>query len=263
MGVKTKIFGKFAWLVFEGLGRFYDEYMSQETNSELQQIMRDFFKEFFFLVGFILPCIYCRISYREFTDPSHPSNSKTDIYKMLSTPDGGKQLVYYLHQRVNQKLRDQEREQFAEDREKLREINAKWEKHMISYETALQTRFPAVTSLRFWYALIVFLALVFCDFRAEESCYIYRFFWVIGKILSRTYDTEARALACGYVEGLAGTLSDWNPQMKLDTRLDIVWTLKKSVFQIYEWPFIDNQGQEFTRISFERKCKEAIVGCKV
>lgn len=257
MGVKTKVFGKFAWTVFEGMGKFYDDYMIHETNLQLRQDMRDYFREFFFLVGFILPCIYCRVSYREFTDPFEPANQKTDIYKMLSTQDGAKQLVYHLHNRVNQKLRDQEREQFEEDREKLKEVNEKWKKYAITYEDALKTRFPAVTSLQFWYALIVFLALVFCDFRPEESCYTYRFFWVIGKILSRAKRVEERALACAYVHGLEQTLPVWNKDMKLSTRLDIVWTIKKYVFEIHDWKF------DSTRDCFEQKCKSAIVGCNV
>jgi hypothetical protein len=257
MGVKTKVFGKFAWLVFEGIGRFYDEYMLKETNQQLRQDMRDFMRECFFLIGFILPCIYCRVSYREFTDPAHPANQKTDIYKMLSLKDGAKQLVYHLHNRVNQKLRDQEREQYEEDREKLKEINEKWKNYAISYEDAIKTRFPAVTSLRFWNALIVFLALVLCDFRPEESCYIYRFFWVIGKMFSRAHEPEEKVLACAYVHGLEQTLPIWNRDMKLSTRLDIVWTIKKYVFAIHNWPF------DSTRASFEEKCKSAIVGCNV
>jgi hypothetical protein len=88
MGVRTKVFGPYAWLVFEGVARFYDDYMAHETDPILCAEMTSYLKEFFFLIGFVLPCVYCRISYQGFTDPSDPDNHTTDMYKMLLLKDG-------------------------------------------------------------------------------------------------------------------------------------------------------------------------------
>lgn len=248
MGVKTKVFGKFAWLVFEGVGRFYDEYMQQQPDPYLRAEMMDLLREFFFLIGFVLPCVYCRISYREFL------NTDLNVHQMLALKDGGKQLVYRLHNRVSKKLWDQDREKYADDVPRLQALNQQWFRYCIPYEQALRERFPAVTSLRFWNAAIVFLALVLCDYRAEDACYIYRFFWLLGRILSRGQNPLFEA----YVEGLATTLPLWQcPEWghKLSLRLDVVWALKKAVFGVKGWVF------SRTRVSFEEQCRSAIVGC--
>lgn len=248
MGVKTKVFGKFAWLLFEGVGRFYDEYMQRETDPWRRTEMMDLVREFFFLIGFVLPCVYCRISYREFI------NTDVNVHQMLALKDGGKQLVYRLHGRVTKKLWDQEREQFAADEHKLHEINRKWQAYCIPYAQALQERFPSADSLRFWNAALVFLALVMCDFREEDACYIYRFFWLLGRILARRPDP----LFAAYAEGLEQTLPLWRSSdmaRKLSVRLDVVWVLKKHVFDVHGWEF------SRTRASFEEQCRDAIVGC--
>lgn len=248
MGVKTKVFGKFAWLMFEGVGRFYDEYMQAETDLRRRAEMTDMIREFFCLVGFVLPCVYCRISYREFI------NTELSIAHMLSLKHGGKQLVYRLHARVTRKLWDQDREKHASDPEQLHTLNRQWQAYNISYEQALRERFPAVSSLRFWNATMVFLALIMCDYRLEDACHIYRFFWLLGRILGRRPEPWAAA----YAAGLEQTLPLWqHPDMsrKLAVRLDVVWVLKNYVFEVSDWKFTR------TRASFEAQCREAIVGC--
>jgi len=255
MGVITRVFGPRAWLVLEGVARFFDDYMAHESDELLRAEMTSFMKEFFFLTGFVLPCIYCRISYQEFTDPSDPDNHNTDLYHMLMLKDGAKKLVYNLHNRVSRKLRDQEREKFQDDFKKLEEVNAEWKQKHISFDEAIKTRFPSVVSRRFWNAMVVFLALIMCDFRSEESCYIFRFYWVIGKMLDRAHRPPEVKFARVYACALEQTLPIWKYDMPLSTRMDIVWTIKKYVFSVRDWPF------NHTRHSFEEKCKTAIVGC--
>jgi len=255
MGVKTKVFGKYAWLFLEGMARFHDEYMATETDMKLRLDMRDFFREFFFLVGQVLPCVYCRISYREFTSPDHPANKYCNILSMLSEKDGAKKFVYHLHTRVSVKLRDQERETYADDPAKLKEINEKWFKYMISYETAIQTRFFPICSIRFWNAAIIFLALTVCDWRPDEACYIHRFFWLIGKILCRSKNREEKILANLYMQAFEKSQSVWKRDTDLDTRLDTVWIIKKYIFDAKKWKFSCNRSE------FIFKCKSAIVGC--
>lgn len=257
MGVRTKVFGPFAWLVFEGVARFFDEFMEHETDEVAKEDMLCFMKEFIFLIGFVLPCIYCRISYQGFTDPDNPDNKDTDLHHMLMLKQGAQRLVYNLHCRVSRKLRDQEREQCQEkeDRKAMKECNRKWKEHHISFRQALQTKFPSASSKRFWNAMVVFLALVMCDFRPDESCYIFRFFWVIGKMLVRAHSKTTRRLANVYMYALEQTLPLWKYEMPLSERIDIVWVLKKHVFTAGKWTF------NHTRQSFEQKCKSAIVGC--
>lgn len=247
MGVKTKVFGRFAWLMFEGIGRYYDEYMLHATKED-QMKMMDYMREFFALIGFVLPCVYCRISYRQFV------NSDIHVPKFLMQKDGGKKLVYALHNRVTKKLWDQDREAAENDRQKLQEVNEKWRKYSISYEEALKTRFPSIQSHRFWNATIVFLALIMCDYREEDACHIYRFFWVLGKMLC----LQSTATSGAYATGLEASLPIWKAKdmsTNLSTRIDIVWILKNHVFDTNHWTF----GS--TRTEFEDKCRAAIVGC--
>jgi hypothetical protein len=246
MGVKTKVFGRFAWLTLEGIGRFYDEYMRQQHTKKEILDMQTMIKEFFCLIGFVLPCVYCRISYREFTtDFIH-------IEDYLDMPDGGKKFVYLLHNRVTKKLEDQELEQFKHDPEKLKEVHQKWKEYKITYEEALQTKFPATTSYRFWNAVIVFFSLIMCDYRKSDACQIYRFFWVTGRILT----TNPNGLYLEYMRGFEKSIDLWkHVDTGLSTRLDIVWVLKKHVFDFQGWTF------SRTRDDLERQCKSAIVGC--
>jgi hypothetical protein len=254
MGVRTKVWGKMAWIVFEGMGRFYDEYIEEEDDETKRGEMREMMIEFMFLIGFVLPCVYCRISYQEFTDPSKPESSGTDIHRMLSLKNGGKQLIYNLHNRVNKKLRDQEREKASSPSE-IEKVNQKWREYAPSFEDALKHRFPSVSSKRFWNSLVIFFALIMCDFRPDESCYIYRFFLVIARMLTRAHDKSHEQMAKVYMFALTESLPLWKRDMTLTERIDIVWIIKKYVFSVHEWTF------DRTRKSFEDKCKESIVGC--
>lgn len=257
MGVKTKVFGKFAWIVFEGIARLYDETMTQATQTLSARdkcILKNLMTEFYYLIGFVLPCVYCRISYREFTNPLFPSPT-TDLEKcfMQNQPDGMQHLIWCLHNKVNEKLENQELDK-ADTSQEVKQIKAKWKKHNISFETAKEIRFPSASSQRFWYALIVFLALVMCDYRKEEANYIFEFFKVIGKLLKASHQKAIKNVARLYNDAFEDTLPLWKQDMTLPERLDIVWRLK-SVMDIKGWPF------DHTRASFEHRCKEAIVGC--
>lgn len=254
MGVRTKKWGPPSWLVFEGLARFYDDYMIREKDHLLRCEMTTMVRELFFLVGFVVPCVYCRISYQGFTDPEHPEPT-TDIHKFLALKNGAKRLVYNLHNRVSKKLRDQEREKYAAQPTKLSEINRKWKNHQPTYEEALKQKFPSVSSFRFWNAVMVFLGYIMCDFRTDEAVFIYNFFWGLGKVLSRAHQPALRRLAAIYAQGLEETLPLWNHIMPLSKRLDIVWIIQKRVFRSQGWKF------KHTRYSFEKTCQEAIVGC--
>lgn len=258
MGVKTSVWGRYAWLTCEGVARTFDDFMARRDITEYdQQLMLSLGKEFFFLVGFVVPCIFCRISYQQFTEPHSPNNHETDIYKMLRLKNGAKKLVYNLHNRVSRKLRDQERAKANGDHDKLRQVNAKWQRKHLTYVQALAQQFPPVTSKRFWNGLIVFLAMIMCDFRPQDSSYIYQFYWVLGKILCLVakYDEGVGQIACTYTEALRATLDSWSPSMDIATRFDIVWRIKNPIFKLSGWSF------SRTRLDFQRECQKAIVGC--
>ena len=254
MGVRTKVFGRYAWLLLEGVANFFDEYITEETDPLCLANMKSYLTEFYFLLGFVLPCIYCRISYQEFTDPEHP-HENTDLYKMLTLKDGAKRFVYNLHGRVNNKLFHQELAEVVHDKEQTIRVHEKWDKHNISFETALRTRFPRVDSECFWHSMIVFMALAMCDFRAEYSCYLYRFFWVMGKMFAYSDNAKVKRLTQAYIEGMKQSLPLWKSDMNLSERLDIVWLIKKHIFNVGHWKF------NHTRASFEEKCRASIVGC--
>jgi hypothetical protein len=77
----------------------------------------------------------------------------------------------------------------------------------------------------------------------------------MGKMFVRARHKKERKIANVYAYALEQTLPVWKYNMKLSTRLDIVWIIKKYVFAVHDWPF------NHTRHSFEEKCKTAIVGC--
>lgn len=264
MGVKTKVFGPVTWVMLEGLGRFYDEYQAlcetkdnALTNPDCAVDMRDLFREFLFLLGYVVPCVYCRVSYREFTYALQPTNKHCDVNRMLHEREGGKRFVYHLHDRVNAKLRDQEREQFANSPTLLRDVNSKWREHMISYQKALKTRFPPTHSEKFWRAVIWFCGFALCDWRPDEACYIHRSFALIGQILLRSQDPEVASFANRYLQALSATKPLWQSEKEfnLKTRLDMIWGVSKSLFRDTDW------SMGVTHEDFVSTCRAAIVGC--
>ena len=149
------------------------------------------------------------------------------------------------------------REQFADDYNKLQEINAKWKHHMISFEEALKVGFPSIDSARFWNATIIFLALVMCDWNEESAVYIHRYFWLLGKILCYAEKPSEKKIAIVYRKAFQDTQPAWKHDMDLITRLSIVWSIKKAIFS--SEPHWDDFGCTWEQ--FVHKCKSAIVGC--
>ena len=245
MGVKTKEFGRFLWILMEGVGRFYDDYQAGPCSKFHKKQMYDRVCEFFFLIGFIIPCIYCRLSYQGFTNPEKP---KADIKRMLLRSGGGKRLVYELHNCVNNKLFNQELSE-CKTVKQVDVVREKWRKHSMTFEEALKQKFPSVDSHRFWNATIVSLALIMCDFRAEDNCHIKRFFEIIGIILLEI------ELGKVYMAGFRKAECVWSTTMDFPTRIDIVWTIKKYVFNVKGWSF------SRTKKSLRDRCRETVVGC--
>lgn len=256
MGVRTKEWGPFCWLVLEALAKLFDLLMQLAETERERCELRTMMREVFFLVGFIVPCIYCRISYQGFTDPDGP-DPNCDIFKYMALPNGGKKLVYNLHCRVSKKLSDQERAKCQGDKKQIRKVNSKWKAHCPSYKQALTKKFPEVSSWRFWNALFAFSAYMMCDYEATRAKYLHRFFWLVGQMLMLSPEKQVKQLASIYLASLAKTGPLWErAEQGLSTRLDIVWVLVKNVLKKRpQWKF------RHTRASFEKKCQKAIVGC--
>jgi hypothetical protein len=254
MGVKTKAFGPYAWTVFEGLSNYYDEFVKRNQDDTcLIKKIKCYMTEAMFSIGFILPCIYCRISYRSFTNPDDPDNENINIHRMLLLEDGAKKLVYHLHRRVSKKLEDQEINKAGDDIKEIKTIKSKWKTHNIPYRTALQKQFPDLLNRRFWNALIVFLGYVMCDYREEEQSFILNFIKTFGKMLQLETDPDVELLSKCYQKSLKHIDLLCGKMDTLSQRIDIVWTIQKYVFEVQGWDFTH------TPESFEVECKKSIV----
>lgn len=256
MGVRTKIFGPHAWIVFEGLATMYDDFMIKYKDDENKlQLMRCYMTEIMFIIGFVLPCVYCRISYREFTNPDNPDKPDLNIYKQLLLVDGAKKLVHALHTRVNNKLENQELNKAVSSKHKIKEITAKWSEHNITYKKAINTRFQKVTSLRFWHAFISFLGYVMCDFREHEHMFIFIFINTFGKMMVLdTGNIGLRNISSAYTKSLDCLDILCQNTQDLHSRIDIVWSIQKYVFIIQDWKFSFQTPKDF-----ETSCEQGIV----
>lgn len=94
MGIKTNIFGPYFWWFLDILAIIYDR---QINSYYLNEIMI----QTLYCIGYILPCVYCRLSYREFIynmDLYHYFNKNNKI------ENKAKKLIFKLHNFVNDKL---------------------------------------------------------------------------------------------------------------------------------------------------------------
>lgn len=92
-GLITKIWGQFAWELYHSVTFGYP---LEPTIEQKQQ-----YKFFFIYFGFVLPCKYCRDSYKEFIN-SDPDACLKD--SDLENRDSLTRWGFRLHERVNKKL---------------------------------------------------------------------------------------------------------------------------------------------------------------
>jgi hypothetical protein len=235
MGVNTKSFGPYWWKLLEGLASFFDDYMKINKN-DLKMVC--YFSEVLNLVGFILPCIYCRVSYREFINADQES---TNISKMLTLEDGGKKLIYNLHNCVNDKLQSQELEKTND----VFLINEKWRQHNISY---CEVKFIKIIDLLFWESLLISLGYVMCDYQIKEQHHIISFLECIGKMFSSI--TQLSNVYNHSLHLFIETVPRWN---KLEERINAVWIFGKPIFNFFEFQV------RFTLNEFQNICKAGVV----
>ena len=250
MGVKTKLFGPHAWKVFEGVADFYDEFMTdQDIKQEDKKRMEIYANQFFLMLGYVVPCIYCRISYRHFVCPDAPDNKYLNIEKMLHRKKA-KQFVYHLHNRVNQKLQTQQFAESMSERED-RKIEKFWKKYIPEFD---QVEWISIKSKRFWQHLIIFLGYMMCDYRKANKSKIITFLTAFGKMLSLSQPLSDVTKSYYHVFCTLHEV-DFN---SIDERLHFIWNMKKVLYKQQNWKYEANFD---TIKKFSDYVKAGRVGC--
>jgi hypothetical protein len=90
MGLAVKVFGFHTWRVMYTMGYEYDQKPSKPA-----------IEHFLFMLGMLLPCSYCRVSFRLYLV------SRVDLHHILEH-EGGVRLIHNIHCFVNNKLNKQE-----------------------------------------------------------------------------------------------------------------------------------------------------------
>lgn len=205
MGVRTKLFGPHTWKVLHALAELLDE-----GKCDCYPMIR----EFFCLVGFVLPCVYCRLSYRRFL-----SQPQLTVDQLGKGAHRTQRFVYSIHTSVNQKLYSQELAKAGKDPET---VTAWWNQYQPSFETvrksALKVQDPA-----FWHAWFHVCLYILCDYRERESVQFLRFFELFGQLL----DASGEPLGRAWLHAMVQTAPLWKKEMTLSERLDLVWAWQK------------------------------------
>ncbi len=252
MGVKTRIWGPYAWTVFETIAVVVDYVLKYSRSKKIKQKAKKLFLKFVVLIGYILPCIHCRRSFKKFTNVKKP---KVDIERFMTLQDGAKQIIYALHNRVNLKLKTQEIEKYKHDKRKLKDVLLKWDNHYITFEDALRLRFKSADHKHFWHSLVAFEGLIMCDFRSEDAEAIFQFFVIVSEILNLSSQSKVKKINNIYKHALVLTSEKWRNDMSFNDRMNIVWGIYKLVFGYNNWKL------DHTFDTFRQRCKSSIVGC--
>ena len=94
-GLMTRLWGPSGWLFLHCVSFGYP-YKIDPTNQEHLEKQNDYYR-FFYYLGKVLPCKYCRISYMEFFTKHSPMNK-------LGTRKEFTKWLYDVHNMVNEKL---------------------------------------------------------------------------------------------------------------------------------------------------------------
>jgi hypothetical protein len=235
MGVSTKRFGKYGWKVLEGLARFFDDFIEDyKSNIVLCSKMTCFFTEVISLIGFILPCVFCRVSFREFIHPDY--DTCTNLVQHLKNGTA-KKLIYNLHNCVNNKL---EKQEIANSYDTLSrfEIQEKWRRHNIPF---CEVNFITIVELEFWESFLIFLGYVMCD--DIDPIYIKRFLESIGNMLSLVPSEHNKSLAVMYHHAI----------LSIDLNTTGIWELGKYIYHFFGW------SQRISLLEFQNICQAGIV----
>ncbi len=110
-GMKTTAWGGSAWnFLFISILGTYPEKLDIK-NKDHMRIKKEF-KNLFLSLGYILPCIFCRESYKKFIKEMPIDNYMSGRIKLFSW-------LYKLKDKVNKKLIKQENECFKQEHQKI------------------------------------------------------------------------------------------------------------------------------------------------
>lgn len=218
------------------------------------------------LIMILLPCIYCRNSFREANFGKLKNKLGTNISLSMLKRDGMKKYIYCMHNFVNRKLRGQEIEA-AVSKSELKRVKAKWKKKTIDWETAKTERFAKHTigSREFWTSFFEFSGYILCDWRDEVGSALMSFFGVFGELLhlfasapkmsvetrkarvlmSRMWNEQLRKMASIYGEEMQKCKTS-------DHRFEMMYLLFKSVMP-----------PPSSLDDYKQTCQKSIVGCSL
>ena len=109
-GMQTRVWGPAGWLFLHSIAQNYPWNPDDQKDDPKEQDKKKKYLQFFELVGDVLPCLYCRNSYREFI-------KQPDTILNESVMENRKSLslwLYKLHNKVNKKL-EKEKEHECKD----------------------------------------------------------------------------------------------------------------------------------------------------
>lgn len=113
-GMNTKVWGPHLWnFLFISIAGRYP--IKIDKNNQEHKMIKNYFKSLFTSLQYIMPCIYCRESYKKFF-------KELPIKEYL---DGRIQMMYYaylLKDKVNNKLQKQERLNYKKTKKELKEL---------------------------------------------------------------------------------------------------------------------------------------------
>lgn len=198
MGVKTIAFGFHGWKVLEGLAWLCDKLPNEAAYIAFEKLMRS--------IGYILPCIYCRTSCKIYVNQLYEKNITSS-----------RQLVFELHDLVNQKLK--------------KTTNITYSEYLSKLESA--------ETSNFWVSLTIFMGFVCCDYDDTMKPYL-REFLESANILLDLYENPVLKTRFAHVLTVFPTF-DFSTS---DSRFDFVWFLRTIM--------CNNTGWWNPKITFEK-----------
>jgi hypothetical protein len=261
MGISAKKFGPVAWKFLESIAVFCDAFIAREQTVLRRTLMRALFARAVFSIGFLLPCVYCRFSFRAFTNPVHPLNESVDIITGVHLPDGCKKLVYNLHVAVNKKLEKQDIETAFP--EQVCAVHKKWTEYNISYEEALDSRFGQRSAPDVWVYLTTLIAFIICDYDVletrEHTCGL---FASISDMFALAVKASPWLVPSDFMEKLAtlrpvlSRKSSWGTK---HSRQTMAWTTHRAVLEAGMWSErMATRSAIFQMCSAEPLCAKAL-----
>ena len=265
MGISAKKFGPVAWKFLESIASFCDTFIQREKSLLKQTLMRSVFARAMFSIGFVLPCVYCRFSFRMFTNPRRPLNASVDILNSVQLQDGCKKLVYNLHVAVNHKLEKQEIG--VTSSAQVCAVHKKWTEYNISYSQALESRFGQRSVADVWVYFTTLLAFIICDYDVHETReHTVNLFASMCDMLALASETPSLALSCVFMEEIKSIrplLDDKYSWKTKQSRRILAWKTHQTVLEAGGWSDrMATKSAIFRMCSAPPLCPRALVTIK-